>query len=267
MIQRSLIKMQELSLLDAIGYNERKGNNDPVSIKTYKESYIKTGRIDAEYYQKKYEELEKLIYRYSKGYLTLNKACSLKDENFNPEEKTEYKYIELADIGNSGEITGCTSALGADLPTRARRRVVTNDVIVSSIEGSLTSCALVNAEYNNALCSTGFYVINSDRINSETLLTLFKSEPMQNILKKNCSGTILTSINKSEFQNIPVPLIDQKVQKGIKEKISVSFKLKKESENLLEVAKKAVEIAIEEGEEKAMKWIKKELTNGEYSHR
>lgn len=182
-------------------------------------------------------------------------VCELKDKNYNPEENKEYKYIELANIGTSGDITGCSISKGIDLPSRARRLVKTNDVVISSIEGSLESCALVTEEYNNALCSTGFYVINSKQINSETLLVLFKSEPMQNILKQNCSGTILTAINKTEFQNIPIPLIKKDVQKEIKDKISESFRLKKESEQLLETAKRAVEIAIEQDENAALQFI------------
>ena len=123
---------------------------------------------------------------------------------------------------------------------------------------SSDSCAVVTEEYNNALCSTGFYIINSSKINSETLLVLFKSEPMQNILKKSCSGTILTAINKTEFQNIPVPIIEEKIQMIIKEKVSESFKLKKQSEELLEIAKRSVEMAIEDSEEMAIEYIKKE---------
>ena len=107
-------------------------------------------------------------------------------------------------------------------------------------------------DYDNALCSTGFYVINSREINSETLLVLFKSEPMQNILKQGCSGTILTAINKQEFQNIPVPLIEKEVQKTIQSLIQQSFAFKAQSEQLLEDAKKLVEMAIEQGEEKAL---------------
>lgn len=143
------------------------------------------------------------------------------------------------------------------MPTRARRKVETNDIIVSSIEGSLQSCALIPEKYNNSLCSTGFYVINSDEINSETLLVLFKSEPLQNILKQNCSGTILTAINKPEFQNIPIPKIEKTTQEKIASLVQESFTLKKQSEELLELAKKAVEIAIEEGEEKGMEVIEK----------
>ena len=78
---------------------------------------------------------------------------------------------------------------GKDLPTRARRIVEQGDVIVSSIEGSLSSCALITKEYDQSLCSTGFYVLRSSVLNPETLLTLFKSFPLQQLMKKGCSGT------------------------------------------------------------------------------
>ena len=255
-LAEDLYNQAENFLLETIGLNNFDPSTDPVNVKSFKDSFLATGRLDAEYYQKKYEDFLRLICSYPNGYESLKMSCNQKDYNFTPEDKTEYKYIELADIGKSGEIKDCTIALGVDLPTRARRKINTNDVIVSSIEGSLDSCALVTEEYNNALCSTGFYVINSKKINSETLLVLFKSEPMQSILKQNCSGTILTAINKIEFQNLPVPIIDKKIQLIIKEKVSESFILQKQSEQLLETAKLAVEIAIEQNEEKAIEFIR-----------
>ena len=215
--------------------------------------------MDAEYYQKKYEIFIEKIRTYKNGFETLFIACNLKDKNFSPKEDEEYKYIELSNIGKSGDVNGCTTELGKNLPSRARRLVNTNDVVISSIEGSLQSCGLISEEYNNALCSTGFYVINSKKINSETLIVLFKSPLMQSIMKQNCSGTILTGMNKDEFQNILVPLIDKKAQIKIAKLIQESFALKKQSEDLLEVAKKAVEIAIEENEEIAIQFIEEQL--------
>ena len=245
----------EYILLEAIGLNNFEPNTDSVNIKSYKDSFLKTGRLDAEYYQKKYDDYINLICSYPNGCDTIQRSCVQKDSNFKPEDNEEYNYIELSDIGKSGEIKGCTTAQGIELPTRARRKVKTGDVIISSIEGSLDSCAVITEEYNNALCSTGFYIINSKKINSETLLVLFKSEPMQNILKKSCSGTILTAINKTEFQDIPVPFIEDAIQQKIKENVSESFLLQKQSELLLETAKRAVEIAIEENENEALKYI------------
>jgi restriction endonuclease S subunit len=217
--------------------------------------------LDAEYYQKKYDDYIYLICNYPNGFEIIEVVCNQKDINYTPKDNAEYKYIELANIGKTGDIKGSTIALGCELPTRARRKVNTNDVLISSIEGSLDSCALVTEEYDNALCSTGFYIIRSNKINSETLLVLFKSEPIQNLLKKSCSGTILTAINKSEFQNIPIPIIDKHIQQQIASLVSESFILKKQSEQLLETAKRAVEIAIEESEESAMKYIEEALSH------
>jgi type I restriction enzyme S subunit len=242
---QQLYHQAEELLLEAIGLKDFKPSQEGTNIKSFKESFLTTGRLDAEYYQPKYEDYLQLIKNYSKGYELLQTACNQKDDNYTPVDNQEYKYIELSDVGKSGNVTGCTNAQGIDLPTRARRKVNTNDVIISSIEGSLESCALITKDYDNALCSTGFYVLHSAKINSETLLVLFKSELMQNILKQNCSGTILTAINKTEFQNILIPLIDYKIQQQIAELIEESFYLRRESERLLEEAKEKVEKEIE----------------------
>ena len=103
---------------------------------------------------------------------------------------------------------------------------------------------MITDDYNHALCSTGFYVVRSSQINSETLLTLFKSEPIQQLLKKGCSGTILTGIGKQEFKQIPIPLIRPEVQAEIAQHIQRSFALRKEASQLLEEAKLSVEQAI-----------------------
>lgn len=249
----------ETLLRDTIIIKDFQPSNDPVNIKSFKESFLRTGRLDSEYYQKKYEEYSDIIRNYPNGYSSLESICTIKDKNFIPDDEQLYKYIELSDIGNTGDISGFTFEKGNILPTRARRLINSNDVIISSIEGSLNSCALVTEEYNNSLCSTGFYIINSTEINSETLLILFKSAMMQNVLKQNCSGTILTAINKDEFYKIPIPIVDKMIQNKIKEKIVYSFVLKKQSEQLLEAAKRAVEIAIEEDEQAAMKYIEEKV--------
>ena len=209
-------------------------------------------RIDADYFQPKYDEIVNAIKNYSDGWDTLENQVRIKDTNFNPDAETEYKYIELANIGSNGKITDCMVEQGEDLPTRARRKVTAGDVIVSSIEGSLESIALIAEEYDNALCSTGFHVVQSDVLNSKVLLVLLKSIVGQLQLKKGCSGTVLTAINKGEFSKIAVPKIKKEKQAEIEQKVIESFNLRKQAKDLLEHAKRAVEIAIEQDEQTAI---------------
>lgn len=218
-------------------------------------SFVQTGRLDAEYYQSKYEAIVKKLNTRE----TVLSLCNLHDKNYNPDAKQTYQYIELADVGQSGDISDVDIQYGSDLPTRARRIVKSGQVIVPSVEGSLQSCALITDEYDGVLCSTGFYVLDSDCINSETLLVLFKSEPIQALMKQRCSGTILTAISKDELLSMPLPMIDDDIQEKIAAKVQESFALRKQSKQLLEYAKQAVEMAIEQGEDVALAWLKDKI--------
>lgn len=249
----------EILLLKALGLTNFEPSVEAINIKSFKDSFGESGRLDAEYYQPRYEDWAQAINSYKYGGSTVANICEVKDKNFTPEDDKIYSYIELSDIDKAGGITGATIAMGSDLPTRARRMVKEGDVLVSSIEGSLSSCALVSEKYNNALCSTGFYVLRSSKLNSETLLVLMKSMPIQALLKQGCSGTILTAINNDAFLNVPIPLIDSQTQQKIAIHIQEGFRLKVESECLLEVAKRAVEIAIEQNEGAGLNHIEKSL--------
>lgn len=223
-----------------------------VSEKCVSASFALTGRLDAEYYQQKYLIIRNNLHTKD----TVQSICSrVYDDNYIPQGDVEYNYIELANVGNNGDISDVGIVLGAKLPSRARRIVKKGQVIISSVEGSLQSCALITDEYDGALCSTGFYVLDSSRINSETLLVLFKSDPIQALLKQRCSGTILTAISKDELLNMPLPYIDEDVQKEIAAKVQESFTLRRKSKELLEYAKQAVEMAIDQGEEAALEWL------------
>lgn len=215
--------------------------NPNYTIATLKESFIKTGRLDAEYYKSKYDDIERFIKNY--GYVTLQ-DLEIQDKNYTPKQEKQYHYIELANIGSNGNISTPTQDFGKNLPTRARRIVKEGDVIISSIEGSLSSCALITKEFDSCLVSTGFYVLRSKHINGETLLVLFKSEFFQDYLKKFPSGTILSAISKEELQNILIPKIDSTIQAQIAAHIQKSFELRAEAKSLLESAKAKVESAL-----------------------
>lgn len=194
------------------------------------------------------------IKKYKYGYFVFDDK-DIKDTNFNPKKSENYKYIELANISSNSDILHVENVIGSDLPTRARRIVKKNDVIVSSVEGSLNSITLINENYDSSLCSTGFFVLKTENINSESLFVFLKSFIGQMQLKRGCKGTILTAIDKKELKQIVIPTIPQSIQSLISSKIQQSFSNREKSKQLLEVVKRAVEIAIEESEEAGLKYI------------
>ena len=218
-------------------------------------------RFDAEYFQPQYEDTIEAVKRYNGGFDELGNMVKIKTKNYTPKDPEQYKYIELANISSNGEITGYTEDFGSELPSRARRRVQKGDLIVSSIEGSLNSIALITEGWENALCSTGFFTLDPNEINSETLLVLLKTKVGQLQLKKGCRGTILTAVGKEELSKVILPQINAEIQKDVKRKISKMYETKKLSNELLEIAKQGVEIAIDKNDQEANKWINSKVAD------
>lgn len=229
-------------------FDTKKPLSSPINttIKTLKDSFFKTGRLDSEYYQAKYDLIEKRIKDYKNGYMELQEI-DIKDRNFTLEDERHYNYIELSNINNNGNISNPTRDIGKNLPLRAKRLVKTGDILISSIEGCLSSCAFITEEFNNYVVSNGFYILKTPYINGETLLILFKSSLFQEYLRKFPTGTILTAISKDELQNILIPKIDPNIQTEIAQNIQKSFELRTQSKALLQEAKEKVELAISKG--------------------
>lgn len=118
----------------------------------------------------------------------------------------------------------------------------------------MSKCAFITVDYNGFVCTNGFYVVSCEKINPETLMLLFKNKAIIGLMKKGCSGTILSAIGKDEFVKIPLPLIKLDIQETIKAKVDESNCLRKQGEKLLMIADKIIEIAIEQGEKEAIKY-------------
>ena len=245
-------------LLNEIGLTDFNPKYDTCFSSTLEEVNL-VGRMDAEYFQPKYNEIEKKIKSYINGWGFPRELLRNKKSNFIPSKNVQYQYIELANVLQSGEIISVNTYLGSDLPTRAKNRINKNEIIISTIEGSLGNIALIYSEQDNFVCSNGFIAFSSEMINAETLFVFFKSIAGQMQLKKRCNGTILSSISKDEFDKIVIPKVKYKKQQEIKNLIQKMYCFLGLSRSTLDVVKIGIEKAIDENEEKAMKWIEKEV--------
>lgn len=214
--------------------------------------------MDAEHFHPKYKELRDIIRNYSGGYLRLIDIAVNSNETIEPRTNPEhnFKYIELADIDqNIGVIENAKTIKGKNAPSRARMLLRNGDVIASSVEGSLDNVALVSEEYDGAIGSTGFFVLRPRTVSSGYLLALIKSMIVREQMHCESSGTILAAVPAKSLKNIIVPNIQQEIQDAISSLVQQSLAAKREAKTLLEKAKRAVEIAIEYGEQQAIDFL------------
>ena len=69
-------------------------------------------------------------------------------------------------------------------------------------------------------------------------------------------GTSYPVIKDEDVLNMPVPILGNDVTQDFVTKVNESASLRRPSKQLLEYAKQAVEMAIEQGENAALAWLK-----------
>jgi type I restriction enzyme S subunit len=94
------------------------------------------------------------------------KDVTLKTELANPNRSPQdtFIYVDVSSVSNETySITESKELLGAVAPSRARKRIQTNDVIFATVRPTLKRIALVPSAFNGQICSTGYCVIKTKR--------------------------------------------------------------------------------------------------------
>ena len=242
---KQLYTVAENQLLSELGLNDWQPENQNVNIKTLKESFLSSGRLDAEYYQSKYDEIEQKIKSYKGGFDIIFNQFSQNNDVCNY-EKSEYNYIEIGDV-NVGDGSVCSNKiLTNELPDNAKRVLHFNDILISKVRPYRGAVAIINIDDNDLIGSGAFTVLRENgKSKKEVLQVLLRTQIYKDWLLKWNVGSSYPVIKDEDILNLPIPIIPAQIQDAISAKIQQSFALKAESKRLLEEAKLMVEQEIE----------------------
>lgn len=264
---KKLYDEAEKILFKEVGLENFKLNKEAINIKTFKESFVLTKRLDAEYYQKKYEQVVEKITAQKHDALSrivnISKSIEPGSNQYSEEEGLPfYRVADYSKLGLSKPDKELTNSFVAENTELIERLKPKKGTILFSKDGSVGTAYLLRDNLDGITSSAILHlqIKNPKEIIPEYLTLALNSKLVQMQAERDAGGSIILHWRKEEIEQVVVPIIEIKKQLQIAELVEESFKLKAESERLLEVAKKAVEMAIEKNEEVAMKFIK-ENTN------
>ncbi len=252
-------KQAENLLLQEIGLADFKPNQETINIKCFQESFVDSGRLDAEYYQPKYDQLELAIKKFGDYKMIID----IRTDNY---RGLQPKYIEDGglDIINSKHILDDTLDYNNFEKTsliywneQERARVYKNDILTYTT-GANIGRTQVYLKKKKALASNHVNILRlKEGFNSIYVGFVMNSLVGRLQTEKLSAGSAQAELYPKDIDKFIIPIINSNRQKQITNLINESFILKKQNEHLLEVAKKAVEIAIEESEKIALEFINK----------
>ena len=132
-------------------------------------------------------------------------------------EETEIDYVEISGVSLSRGVEQVEQMPFGQAPSRARRRVRSGDILISTVRTYLRAIAKVNRASPNLVASTGFCVVRPDRgkVDSGFLGWAAKSEPFVSEVVSRSVGVSYPAINASELVTIEMPLPPLETQRRI----------------------------------------------------
>ena len=218
------------------------------TIRTLANSFKESGRLDAEYYQSKYEKNEALLkslphkrlHELVDIYKSIEPGSDFYKENGLP-------FVRVSNLSKFGIGKSEVYLDSKDFTKESLQSLYPKkDDVLLSKDGSVGIAYAVENDLECILSGAILRLKIKDKaeIKPKYLSLVLNALTTQLQAQRDCGGSIIAHWRLEEIQNLIIPLLDSKTQEMIETKISQSFALRARSKELLESAKAKLESAL-----------------------
>jgi hypothetical protein len=231
---------------------------EPLAYTARASDVFASGRIDAQYFMPAKEQV-KLSLAALPGQLLSDRVDSIRDQ-WVPDRAPPTMRVRNYDVTDA--LVPLLDAekepsFAADIGSM-KKVFKDGDVAISRLRAYLKEVAVVRTGDDiPSVGSSEFIVLRpkGKAISPETLMVFLRSAPVQTILKWCQDGSQHPRFSEGDLLSIPVPDAVATVSGQITKIVQDGFTARHRARKLLEAAKRAVEIAIEDGEPAAMAYL------------
>jgi len=225
-------------------------------------------RVDAEYFQPAYEELMQKINKnvelkpLRKFIVSLQKGIEVGSENYEEEGKL---FIRVSNLSINGFVEKDQKYIDDELYKQLKDayKPEIGDFLLT--KDATPGIAYVVKEPIEGVIASGILKlkINEDEIDKEYLALCINSLFGKMQIERDGGGSVITHWKPEQIKKLAIPILHQKTQQKIAALIQKSHEARKKAKELLELSKRAVEIAIEKNEKEALEYLYKKLGDGD----
>lgn len=122
----------------------------------------------------------------------------------NTDPNFSFEYISLSDVDDKAYTTSTIKF--KDAPSRARRIVRSNDIIMSTVRPNLQGFAIIQKNAKPQVASTGFAVITANEIDNQYLFQSLFSRIISKQFYQLTVGSNYPAINSSDVKYLKIPI-------------------------------------------------------------
>jgi len=160
-----------------------------------------------------------------------------KTKNVSPDKfpDKEFTYIDVSSISNTTySIISTQQLLGKDAPSRAKKNIITNDILFATVRPTLKRIAIVPDFLDNQVASTGYVVLRTNKSNYHKFLFYFLfTNTFNNAMESLQRGASYPAVTDGDVksQKLLIPKYEEQIEISEKlEKIKSNIDIKINSE-------------------------------------
>lgn len=148
-----------------------------------------------------------------KNVATVNRASL--PENTDPE--LLLKYVDIGNVDSDGHLGLPEELIFDNAPSRARRRVLVGDSIVSTVRTYLRAIAYIDVGAEDLIISTGFATVTPEGVDDRFLYWWLRSTPFIEEIVARSVGVSYPAINATDVEDVGIGLPSVDEQRTIAE--------------------------------------------------
>jgi type I restriction enzyme M protein len=264
---KELYQQAENLLLTELGLKDWQPTEESIAVKSFSESFLSSGRLDAEYYQPKYDEIEKQVKSYIGGWTNIRDVLIKDIKNGTTPEgviqefmSNKPKFVRVEAFNQSLEIDEeKLYSIEHETLIKYRSISVDRDDVLVSMTGTIGNVAVYLIDALAIINQNIVKLTCNQSIINPYILALYIKSVGRPLLIRQQTGNVQPYVNIPNFQKLIIPLLTQEIQSRILTYLEEASHQRNKSKQLLEIAKIGVEKAIETDEETAAAWINQQL--------
>jgi hypothetical protein len=190
------------------------------------------GRFDVEYFQPIHDRITSALL--AKGALPVSSVAELNGKTIDPSDSPgrQYKYVDIGSVDiETGDFVPI-EVMGHEAPSRARRRPLDGDVIISTVRPARNACAVID-DSEDVVVSTGFAVLTPLAIDPLVLFALLKTPGVYDQLVRASTAAMYPAVQIVDVLDVLIPKVSQRMASHVSAVVMTSMDQRKESNRLL----------------------------------
>ena len=237
-------------LLEHLDLKDFNPPTQTVNIKSFTDSFGTSGRLDAEFYQEKYDVLVQKLK--AQEYDELKNLVSVKksiEPGSSAYDEQGLPFIRVSDYDKfqiSSPAKYLSEAYCRENHETLKNLLPKKGTILFSKDGTVGIAHLLSEDLSGITSGAILHLkVKDKRVLPEYLTLVLNSFAVQMQAERDVGGSIIQHWRVEEIKEVVIPIISMEIQTQIADLILQSDRLRQESQTLLEEAKRKVEQAIE----------------------